>query len=91
MMHGERRREGQLNELEEEEEEEGKEEEKNHLEVDYALGEPIVPILPGTFCDGFSGCGLGAECFFGRCQCIFAGHRLAFVNGQTKCVEEEKS
>uniref|UniRef100_A0A914GWF0 EGF-like domain-containing protein n=1 Tax=Globodera rostochiensis TaxID=31243 RepID=A0A914GWF0_GLORO len=49
-----------------------------------------VPILPGTFCDAFSRCGEGSECFFGQCQCIFRGQRLAFVDGVTKCVGDER-
>lgn len=50
-------------------------------------------VLPGMFCDEFSRCGQGAHCSHGLCQCIFANHELAFVNGTTQCVntlEEEE-
>jgi hypothetical protein len=70
------------------------------LEWDLALGEESTaggaqgisrgggggPILPGTFCDHFSGCGPGAKCVLGRCQCQASAQRLAFVNGTTQCV-----
>uniref|UniRef100_A0A915E928 EB domain-containing protein n=1 Tax=Ditylenchus dipsaci TaxID=166011 RepID=A0A915E928_9BILA len=71
---------------------------KNYVEVEE-LEENLLPknfssaILPGFFCDEFSGCGKGAECLEGVCRCLILGQHLAFVNGSTRCVsirEQEK-